>query len=164
MRSSWRLGAVLVSTAVAVTALVSVPAQQASAYDARQTQLVTANPADWTPHVLDGRVNAIVQVGTKVVAGGTFSHDIVQLLDQSLRDRGLQNFHDASRMEDGVRPGVSSPPSPNPRPRAWIPRTPICWASRSRSSITCSKNMRSNWVRRSGAGVRWPVSTRTTRA
>src|SRR6186713_724792 len=27
----------------------------------------------------------------------------------------------------------------NPRPRAWIPRTPICWASRSRSSIACSK-------------------------
>ena len=42
---------------------------------------------------------------------------------------------------------------PSPRPRAWIPRTPICWASRSRSSIACSKTVRSNSVRRSGTVV-----------
>ncbi|GAB3952129.1 hypothetical protein GCM10027614_55300 [Micromonospora vulcania] len=41
-----------------------------------------------------------------------------------------------------------------PTPRVWIPRTPTCWASRSRSSSNCSKNMRSNWVRRSGTVVR----------
>jgi hypothetical protein len=35
--------------------------------------LVSANPANWTPQVLGGRVNAIVQVGNRVVVGGTFS-------------------------------------------------------------------------------------------
>jgi hypothetical protein len=35
--------------------------------------LVSADPANWTPQVLGGRVNAIVQVGSRVVVGGTFS-------------------------------------------------------------------------------------------
>jgi hypothetical protein len=35
--------------------------------------VVSANPADWTPHVLDGRVLAIVQVGNEMVVGGKFS-------------------------------------------------------------------------------------------
>ncbi len=35
--------------------------------------LPTDNPANWTPNVLDGQVNAIWQFGTKVVIGGTFT-------------------------------------------------------------------------------------------
>jgi hypothetical protein len=35
--------------------------------------VVSENPADWTPHVLGGRVSAIVQVGNRMVVGGNFS-------------------------------------------------------------------------------------------
>lgn len=36
-------------------------------------QVVSADPADWTPHVMDGSVNGIVQLGSKMYAVGTFT-------------------------------------------------------------------------------------------
>jgi hypothetical protein len=59
----------LVSAAV----LVALVAQPGAAVNAPQPQMVSSNPADWTPHVLDGRVDAVVQVGSKMIAGGKFS-------------------------------------------------------------------------------------------
>ncbi|MFC0532212.1 PKD domain containing protein [Phytohabitans kaempferiae] len=38
-----------------------------------QPTVVSADPVDWTPHVLDGTVHAIAVVGDTVVVGGTFS-------------------------------------------------------------------------------------------
>ncbi len=38
-----------------------------------QPQVVSANPVDWTPHVLDGVVNAMTVVGNRVYVGGRFS-------------------------------------------------------------------------------------------
>jgi hypothetical protein len=35
--------------------------------------VVSENPADWTPHVLDGRIDAITRVGDRIIAGGRFS-------------------------------------------------------------------------------------------
>ncbi|HEV3362682.1 MAG TPA: hypothetical protein VG795_00835 [Acidimicrobiia bacterium] len=34
--------------------------------------VVSENPANWTPHVLDGRVDTITRVGDRIVAGGRF--------------------------------------------------------------------------------------------
>jgi hypothetical protein len=48
-------------------------AQPGAAANAPQAAVVSANPADWTPHVLDGKVDAIVQFGNKMVAGGLFT-------------------------------------------------------------------------------------------
>jgi len=59
----------LVSAAV----LVGLLAQPGAAVNVPQAAVVSANPADWTPHVLDGKVDAIVQVGNKIVAGGLFT-------------------------------------------------------------------------------------------
>jgi hypothetical protein len=36
-------------------------------------RLVSTNPADSTPHVMDGSVNAITQIGNKIIAAGTFT-------------------------------------------------------------------------------------------
>lgn len=36
-------------------------------------RVVSANPADFTPHVMNGSVNAITQVGNKIIAAGTFT-------------------------------------------------------------------------------------------
>jgi hypothetical protein len=53
--------------------LVGLVAQPGAAVNVPQPAVVSSNPADWTPHVLDGKVAAIVQVGNKIVAGGLFT-------------------------------------------------------------------------------------------
>ncbi|HEY7606016.1 MAG TPA: hypothetical protein VID07_04450 [Actinomycetes bacterium] len=53
--------------------LVGLVAQPGAAVNVPQSVVVSANPADWTPHVLDGKVAAIVQIGNKIVAGGQFT-------------------------------------------------------------------------------------------
>jgi hypothetical protein len=60
---------VLLSAAV----LVGLIAQPGAAANVPQPVVVSSNPADWTPHVLDGRVAAIVQIGNKIVASGQFT-------------------------------------------------------------------------------------------
>jgi hypothetical protein len=62
-----------VALSLAVAALATVPAPPASAVNPPQSTIVSANPVNWTPHVLDGIVNAIVPVGNQIVAGGTFT-------------------------------------------------------------------------------------------
>jgi hypothetical protein len=63
-----RLFAVAV-LAAATTAAGVVPATA----EISQPTVVTADPVDWTPHVLDGTVRAIVQVGDTIVVGGDFT-------------------------------------------------------------------------------------------
>ena len=36
-------------------------------------EIVDDDPADWTPDVLDGRVEAIAQIGNRIVIGGEFT-------------------------------------------------------------------------------------------
>jgi hypothetical protein len=53
--------------------LVGLVAQPGAAVNVPQAVVVSSNPAEWTPHVLDGKVAAIVQVGNKLIAGGQFT-------------------------------------------------------------------------------------------
>ena len=62
-----------VTLSLAAAMLAAIPAAPASAVNVAQPTVVSANPANWTPHVLDGIVNAIVPVGNQIVAGGTFT-------------------------------------------------------------------------------------------
>ncbi len=62
--------AVMVSMSLA--ALTAAGVVQAST-DAAQSVVVSATPQKKTPNILDGEVNAIAQVGNRMVVGGTFT-------------------------------------------------------------------------------------------
>jgi hypothetical protein len=64
-------GAVLLITSLVALGLGSSPARAVNADHGNQ--VVSANPADFTPHVMNGSVNAITQVGNKIIAAGTFT-------------------------------------------------------------------------------------------
>ena len=57
------------AAAATITAGAAVPTADAAI---QQSAVVSANPVNWTPHVLDGTVRAIAVVGTRVVVGGNF--------------------------------------------------------------------------------------------
>ncbi len=59
---------------VALAGGLLVPlAPAASAQTVAQTTIVSANPANFTPNIIDGKVNAIAQVGSTIVLGGSFT-------------------------------------------------------------------------------------------
>ncbi|GAA1604320.1 PKD domain containing protein [Actinoplanes couchii] len=64
-----RLLAVAAVAAVAVPALAVAPA----AADVHHPTVVSTDPVDWTPHVLDGTVWSLALVGDTVVVGGAFT-------------------------------------------------------------------------------------------
>jgi PKD repeat protein len=63
----------IAAVAAVLLGLVVAPASPAAAQPVAQNAVVNANPADYTPHVLDGSVKSIVQVGNTIILGGTFS-------------------------------------------------------------------------------------------
>ena len=73
--SSRRLARSVLSVAVAgVLAVTVMPgAAWANASKVQQPAIVSADPADFTPNVLDGKVNALVEVGDLIIAGGLFT-------------------------------------------------------------------------------------------
>ena len=78
---SKRYLAATASAAVVVGLLTTVPTTAAQAVQTPQAQVVSQNPAPYTPNVLDGRVESIVQVGSTIVIGGTFTQ--VQAVNSS---------------------------------------------------------------------------------
>ena len=68
------VGARQALTTMAAAVVLVAPAWPAGAVNADHgTRVVSADPADRTPHVMNGSVNAITQVGNKVIAAGTFT-------------------------------------------------------------------------------------------
>ncbi|MGW0058935.1 hypothetical protein ACWDTT_03260 [Streptosporangium sandarakinum] len=67
-----RRASVTAAPALAVLAVLAVPPPPAAAGTVRHPAVVSADPVDTTPHVLDGIVNAIALVGDTVVVGGRF--------------------------------------------------------------------------------------------
>ena len=66
-----RQGAILTAAGLTIVGLAAAPS---SAVNADQgATVVSAAPATFTPHVMNGSVNAITQVGNKIIAAGTFT-------------------------------------------------------------------------------------------
>jgi PKD repeat protein len=57
-----------IGAVVVTSSLVAVPATAATT-----AEIVNDNPSNWTPDVLDGRVEAIARVGESILIGGTFT-------------------------------------------------------------------------------------------
>ena len=74
MRKKSRVRTVLglsLAAACATLGLAAVPT--ANAGEAQLDRIVSANPENWTPNVESGRVNALLQVGNKIIAVGKFT-------------------------------------------------------------------------------------------
>ncbi len=65
--------ALVTTLATAAAVLAAVAASPADASYEEQGLVVAADPVDFTPHILDGHVNAITTVGDRVIVGGTFT-------------------------------------------------------------------------------------------
>jgi hypothetical protein len=90
-----------VAAMLAVTGIVGVvPA----AADTAQTKVVSANPVDFTPHVLDGTVWAVAVVGDAVVVGGTFT----KVTDKT----GTRTYNRRNIFAYGLNDGVVRPFAP----------------------------------------------------
>jgi hypothetical protein len=109
---------------ILLAAAMLMPAGAEALY-APQPGVVSADPADGTPNVLDGMVTAIVPVGNRIVVGGTFSQ--VQEAGAAkpvLSRHGLFAFDPASGAVDpGFAPNldVSADPTVNKAVQALAP-------------------------------------------
>jgi hypothetical protein len=90
MRRRLLAAAVLVSAAVACA--------HPAAADLAQSAIVSANPVDFTPHVLDGTVWTMAVVGDTVVVGGAFT----KVADSSRRQTYARRNIFAFGLSDGV--------------------------------------------------------------
>ena len=63
--------AALITPLLALAVVTALPGTAASA--ATIAEIVSDNPANWTPNVLDGQVDAIAQVGNRIIIGGNFT-------------------------------------------------------------------------------------------
>ena len=71
MPSARRCLALVLPALLAVSLLAVVP--EASAVNPPHGSIVSADPANFTPNITNGRVNALTVVGNRVVVGGTFT-------------------------------------------------------------------------------------------
>ena len=89
----------LLAGAAALVLLGSVSRPGRALYSAHDT-VVSADPADATPHVLDGKVDAILPMGNRIYVGGSFTQ--VRNADESrvIARRGLFALDPATNKVD----------------------------------------------------------------
>jgi beta-propeller uncharacterized protein DUF5122 len=84
--------------AAAVITCAAVACAHPAAADTAQSTVVSANPVDFTPHVLDGTVWAMAVVGDTVVVGGAFT----KVADASRRQTYARKNIFAFGLNDGA--------------------------------------------------------------
>lgn len=90
-----RRGLPAIVTAGALAITMAGVAAPASAVNTAQTSVVSENPADFTPHVMNGSVQGITQIANKIVAVGTFTTVRQTLTSADITRHGIFAF-DAS--------------------------------------------------------------------
>lgn len=94
----------------AVMALAAAGAAPVGGTQGTHAAVVAADPADWTPVVLDGRVRAIVPVDDRIVVGGEFSQVQEAGSGEVLPRRNLFAFDAATGVVDRLfRPRLDGP-------------------------------------------------------
>jgi hypothetical protein len=94
------------SLIVILVAALNLSALPASAVQTAQPVVVSENPSDFTPHVLDGKVNAVLQVGDQIVLGGRFTQVQAASGGPVLSRRNMVSFN--------AKTGAVSAFAPNP--------------------------------------------------
>ena len=132
-------GAVLL---VASLTLLGVRSPQAGAVNADHgTGVVSANPGDRTPHVMNGSVDAITQVGNKIIAAGTFTSvspagTFGNTSDDVVRNRIFAFDATTGAIDPAFNPNLGArhaPSTPTAPPSTWVGRS-ARWAATRRSS------------------------------
>lgn len=86
-----------------------IPGTPVAAVNSRQTSVVSADPANTTPQVLDGRVLGIAEVGSKVIVGGTFTQVQNQGSSTVLTRQSIFAYDKASGLvDDAFVPAVDN--------------------------------------------------------
>src|SRR3954451_20827455 len=87
--------------AATIVAVAAVAGTHPAAADMAQLSVVSADPVDFTPHVLDGTVWSMTVVGDTVVVGGAFT----KVTDSSRRQTYARRNIFAFGLNDGaIRP------------------------------------------------------------
>ena len=73
LHQSLRRPFVVLGAGALALGLIVPLAPPVSAQVVSQSSIVSANPENFTPNVLDGKVNAFAQVGDTIVAAGSFT-------------------------------------------------------------------------------------------
>lgn len=97
------------SGALTAIGLVMVPAVAPPAHAAAQSGIVSADPADFTPNLVDGDVQAVVQIGGRVFIGGNFTQ--VKEAGSSTviaRNRILAFDATTGKIDDSFKPSFDS--------------------------------------------------------
>lgn len=107
MRPYVRAAACVFLLALAGTALLGPPAP---AGETRHRAVVSADPVDFTPHVLDGQVKAIAMVSGKVIVGGSFTQVRPADSDRTLERHNIFAFDRATgKIDSDFAPHVDGP-------------------------------------------------------
>jgi len=92
--------AIVTAAALSAALIAGAPARA----DLAQPAQVSANPVDFTPHVLDGTVHALALVGETVVVGGDFS----EITDAAGRNRAKRTSIFAYNLRTGAVSGLAT--------------------------------------------------------
>jgi hypothetical protein len=90
--TGFRRGLLAVVAASSLAFGLAGPAAPASAVNSPQTTVVSQNPADFTPQVMNGSVQGITQIGNKIVAVGTFTTVRQTLTSADITRNGIFAF------------------------------------------------------------------------